>query len=326
VRSDVRRSTGRASLLTLQEVSYRVHLGADREQGDVVRSMTGFGKASRNFDGDEVTMELSSVNHRYLDAVVRLPSEWGPIEMSVRESLKDYLSRGKVNVSVSRKRSTGPSSRLTLDRDLAEQYIRMSRELQEMMGSTETLSLQTIAQFEDLYSEDRGADDLENVRALLTELVDEAASHLNAMRASEGRSLARDLLDRIGLMRARLGEIEARLPVLNELYLERLRTRIREVSVDVNVADERLEMEVALAAERGDVTEEVVRLKSHFEHAEDLLRGEEASGRKLNFLAQEMQREMNTLGSKVRDTDVVRHVLELKSELERVREQIQNIE
>ena len=169
-------------------------------------------------------------------------------------------------------------------------------------------------------------EDLDALRAFLSGLLNEALDSLDAMRANEGQALAKDLLDRLGAIRESLAAIEARLPQLNELHTERLRARIGELAQAASLAPERLALEVALAAERGDVTEETVRLKSHLDHADELIRGQEPGGRKLNFLLQEMQREANTLGAKVRDTEVVRHVLDIKSELERIREQIQNIE
>ena len=292
----------------------------------MIRSMTGFGKAARDFNGDAVSIELSAVNHRFLDAAVRLPFEWASLDAPLREALRERVSRGKVNVTVTRRRANGQTSRLRLDTDLAEQYIRLSRELAHLIGTDERVSLHTIAQYPEIFTADGDDEDLDAVRAFLTELLGEALSGLETMRESEGRTLAKDLRERLALIRSALSTVEERLPVLNELYAERLRTRVQELAQDVAVVQERLALEVALAAERGDVTEEVVRLKSHLDHAEEFIVGDEPAGRKLNFLSQEIQREINTLGSKVRDTEVARQVLEMKSELERFREQIQNIE
>lgn len=292
----------------------------------MVRSMTGFGKASCTYNNDAVTMELSAVNHRYLDAVIRLPSEWSSLDHALRETLQEGISRGKVNVSVTRKRADGGAQRLKLDRGLAEQYIEISKELAALIGSAEPLSVQTLAQFDGIYTHEEEAEDLEAASAMLRTLLAEGVATLNAMRENEGRALARDLLDRLLAIRASLSQIEERLPVLNELHAERLRSRIRDLAQDSGLAEDRIALEVALSAERGDVTEEVVRLKSHLDHAEELLGVDEPVGRKLNFLSQEVQREINTLGAKVRDTEVVRNVLDMKSELERIREQIQNIE
>ena len=292
----------------------------------MVRSMTGFGKASCEYAEGTISIELSSVNHRYLDSSVRLPSEWSSLEPVLRDALKERLSRGKINVSVSRKRDGGDAQRIRLDRDVAEQYIRASKELGELLDSTEPLSLQTLAQFETVFTYEEGEEDLDEAKDVLMNLLREAVSHLDAMRETEGKALARDLAHRIGLIRESVRAVEERLPALNEVFAERLRARIEELGQDTSITEERIAMEVALMAEKSDVTEEVVRLKSHLDHAEELLRSDEPVGRKLNFLSQEVQREINTLGAKVRDTDVIRQVLHMKSELERIREQIQNIE
>src|SRR5690606_29460963 len=153
-----------------------------------------------------------------------------------------------------------------------------------------------------------------------------ALRQLDAMRCTEGENLARDLHARLDHILAAVRRVEARLPELNAAYAEKLRTRVAELAGDTALTEDRLALEVALMAEKGDVTEELVRLKTHLEHAAALLNDDDAVGRKLNFLTQEIQREINTLGAKVRDTDVVREVLDMKSELEKIREQIQNIE
>jgi len=288
--------------------------------------MTGFGKATCQYRGGTISIELSSVNHRYLDSSLRLPSEWSSLDPVLREALKDSVSRGKINISISRKRVGGDAQSIRLDREVAEQYIQVSRELGELLGSDETISLQTLAGLENIISYDEEEEDLDAAKEVLLELLGDALSHLNAMRGTEGKSLARDLMERVGLIRDAVAVIENRLPELNEIFAERLRARIEEIGSDASVTEERIAIEVAMMAEKGDVTEEVVRLKSHLDHAEELMASSEPVGRKLNFLSQEIQREINTLGSKVRDTDVIRQVLEMKSELERIREQVQNIE
>ncbi len=292
----------------------------------MARSMTGFGKSTCEYAGGTISIELSSVNHRYLDSSIRLPGEWSSLDPVLREALKARLSRGKVNVSISRKRGGGDAQRIRLDRGAAEQYIRASKELSGLLDSEEPLSLQTLAQFENVFSYEEDEEDLEEAKDMLLKLLGEAVGRLDAMRETEGGSLGRDLMQRIGLIRESVAAIEARLPALNELFATRLRARIEELGQDAALTEERIAIEVAIMAEKGDVTEEIVRLKSHLDHAGELLGSTEPVGRQLNFLSQEIQREINTLGSKVRDTDVIRQVLQMKSELERIREQIQNIE
>ena len=292
----------------------------------MVRSMTGFGKATCEYGGGTISLELSSVNHRYLDSSIRLPGEWSSLDPLIREALKERLSRGKINVSISRKRAGGDAQKIRLDREVAEQYIQVSKELSGLLDSEEPLSLQTLAQFENVFSYEEDEENLDDAKEMLLKLLGDAVSHLDAMRQTEGGSLGRDLVHRIGLIRGSVEAIEGRLPELNELFAKRLRARIEELGQDTALSEERIVIEVAVMAERGDVTEEIVRLKSHLDHAEELLGSTEPVGRQLNFLCQEVQREINTLGSKVRDTDVIRQVLLMKSELERIREQIQNIE
>lgn len=292
----------------------------------MIRSMTGFGKASCDYAGDTISIELSSVNHRFLDANVRLPLEWASLDSVLRDLVKETLSRGKINISISRKRQNGGPQQFRLDREVAQQYIDAAKELGELLGTNETLSLQTLAHFDRIFGYEEAEEDLENAKQSLLELLRDALGHLNTMRETEGESLARDLLQRVDLLRESVANVEARLPQLNEIHTERLRARVNELSQDTALTEERIALEVIMMAEKGDVTEEIVRLKSHLDHAEELLNSSDPVGRQLNFLAQEVQREINTLGSKVRDTEVVREVLDMKSELERIREQIQNIE
>jgi uncharacterized protein (TIGR00255 family) len=288
--------------------------------------MTGFGKASCEFNNSTVSMELSTVNHRYLDASIRLPYEWASTESALREILKDFLSRGKLNISVNRKRLSGNVQELVLDKAVAQQYIDAANELAQLAGCDDSISVNTLAQLSGVFQQKEDEEDIEQTLESLAVLLREALENLNAMRNVEGAKLYKDLKHRIVLIRTTVEEIEGRLPELNELYRTRLQERIAELASDSNIAEERIAVEVAVMSDKGDVTEELVRLKSHLDHAIELMDGEEAGGRKLNFLTQEIQREINTLGSKVRDTDVVRNVLEMKSELEKFREQIQNIE
>ncbi|MDK1020842.1 MAG: YicC/YloC family endoribonuclease [Candidatus Hydrogenedentes bacterium] len=292
----------------------------------MVRSMTGFGKATCEYAGGTISIELSSVNHRYLDSNIRLPGEWSSLDPVLREALKERLSRGKINVSISRKRAGGDAQKIRLDREVAEQYIQISKELSGLLDSEEPLSLQTLAQFENVFSYEEDEEDLEESKEMLLKLLGDAVSHLDTMRETEGGALGRDIIHRIGLIRESVEAIEMRLPALNELFAERLRARIEVLGQDTDLTEERIAIEVAIMAEKGDVTEEIVRLNSHLDHAEELLGSTEPVGRQLNFLSQEVQREINTLSSKVRDPDVIRQVLQMKSELERIREQIQNIE
>jgi uncharacterized protein (TIGR00255 family) len=190
----------------------------------------------------------------------------------------------------------------------------------------ESLSLDVLAQLDGVFCQEEAEADLEKVQAVVVGALSDALERLDAMRTTEGEALADELRYRLSLMREALAVIEQRLPDLNARYEQRLRTRINEIKADVTLAEDRIAMEIAFMADKGDVTEEVVRLKTHFDHAEDLLGRDEPVGRELTFLTQELQREVNTLGAKIHDGDVIKAVLRMKSELERIREQVQNIE
>ncbi len=292
----------------------------------MTRSMTGFGRAAGTLLGDEVTVEMSAVNHRYLDASLRMPLAWAAVEPVLKQHLRKYVSRGKLSVTISRKRGPGSPPSIRFDPDTARQYVDASRELAAMVGSNGAISVDVLAQLEGVLVHEDPVDDLESVQAGLEALLEDAAARLNAMRATEGEALERDIRARIALIRSSLVRIEDRLPELNGAYEQRLRSRIEELRTEVSLSEERIALEVALLAEKADVTEEVVRLKAHLEHFSGLLDEKEPVGRRLDFLLQELQREINTLGVKTRDSDVARHVLEMKSELEKIREQIQNVE
>lgn len=293
----------------------------------MLRSMTGFGKADCDFDGEHISLEVTAVNHRYLDVSTRMPFAWSSLEPVIKETVRESLSRGKINITVNRKRGTGSRRQnVYLDKDIARQYIDASKELVQMLGTIDTLDLGMLAGLEGVFYHEEAEADLDRVQESLVAALKEALDRLNVMRETEGSALAKELTRRVELMRQSLAAIENRLPELEKAYEQRLRTRIEELKADTAITEERIALEIALMADRGDVTEEVVRLKTHFNYAIELLGKPEPAGRELNFLSQELQREVNTLGAKVRDAEVVKEVLHMKSELERFREQIQNIE
>ena len=290
------------------------------------RSMTGFGKATGEFDGQTLTVELSSVNGRYLDCSLRIPPSWSALEPVVKQTVRNHIARGKLNVTINRRRGNTSVRAVHFDPIVAQQYLDASKALGAMLGSFESLSLNVLAQLEGVMYQEEAEEDIEAVEPVLVGVLQEALRKLDAMRAVEGKALVEDVRTRIGLMRQGLGAIEVRLPELNAIYETRLRTRIDELNVAAGLTQERIAIEVALMAEKSDVTEEVVRFKTHLDHMEEILDSKDPVGRRLDFLTQEIQRETNTLGVKTRDANVAKEVLELKSELEKIREQIQNLE
>ena len=292
----------------------------------MTRSMTGFGRVSADIDSENVTIEVTTVNHRFLECSFRMPNSWAALEIPLRNVAKSLISRGKLNVSIRRSRGPMGSPVIHFDMENAKQYMDASRELARMMNSTGALSLDTLAQLDGVFYQEEQEQDLESVREQLCEAFSVALEQLNVARTQEGESLARDITERINEMQDAVAIIETRLPELSRDYETRIRTKVAELIAETNLTEDRLAIEIALMADKMDVNEEVVRLKSHFEQVLALLTQAEPIGRDLNFLSQELQREINTLGSKLRDLDVTREVLRLKAELEKLREQAQNIE
>ena len=292
----------------------------------MTRSMTGFGKAAGEFGGQAITVEVSAVNSRYLDCNLRLPPAWGALDPVIKQTVRKHIQRGKLTITVNRKRAMSAARSIRFDAGIAQQYLDAAKELASMIGTYETMSLSVLAQLDGVMYHEEADEDLSALEPELTKIVEESLRQLDIMRANEGRALAEEVRQRIAFIREGVSGIETRLPELNTLYEERLRTRINELRTETNITDERMAIEVALMAEKSDVTEEVVRLKAHLDHLEEILGSKEPSGRKLDFLTQEVHREVNTLGVKTRDANVAKEVVSLKAEVEKMREQIQNIE
>lgn len=290
------------------------------------RSMTGFGRAIGNINGESFTVELSTVNHRFLDCSFRLPHAWSGLELPLRESIKKYLTRGKVSVFIRREHGPVGHQRIACDKEVARQYVEASRELAHLMHSTDALTLNTLMTLEGVFYPEETGEDTEALNSAAVAAMEDALRQLNAAREAEGAALAADIRMRVAVMREALQSIEERLPELSVAYESRLRERARSLASDAGLSEERIAAEVALMAEKADVNEEVVRLKAHFKHAEDMLMLQEPIGREIGFLTQEIQREINTLGSKMRDIGVTREVLRIKSEIEKLREQAANLE
>jgi uncharacterized protein (TIGR00255 family) len=288
--------------------------------------MTGFGKAVTEYNGDVITAEFSAVNHRYLDCSVRTPYAWAALEPVIKQRVRDRLGRGKIQITLNRKRSGGVHRLVLFDKEMASQYVAAFEELNTLTGTKEPISLTTLAQMDGVLYQEDAEEDVEQIKDIVNAVVDDGLAQLDAMRATEGAALAKDLRERIEGMAQSLASIEGQLPRISEEYEKRLRSRIDDLKADTNVTEERIALEVAVLAEKADVTEEVVRFKTHLAHFLELLGQDEPVGRQLDFLSQELQREVNTLGVKTRDSGTTKEVLALRGELEKVREQVQNIE
>ena len=293
----------------------------------MIHSMTGFGRADFSLGEVAFEVEVRSVNHRHLDVRVRLPRLLAASEFEVRARIQRRLSRGKVDLTVAHPGAGTPPQRLEIDLSVAEQYARAADDLAQLPGALDVatvLALPGVARF---VEPELPADEL--VRAL-EGAVDTALDSLEAMRASEGAALHRDLSERSARVAALAESLERRADVVQEAIRDRLRKRAQNLELETGVIDEaRLHQEIVLAADRLDVTEEIVRLRSHVEQFRSVLDsgGPGAPvGRQLEFLLQEFGREANTIGSKGSDAPIAHEVVELKTELERIREQVMNVE
>jgi uncharacterized protein (TIGR00255 family) len=291
--------------------------------------MTGFGRATREAEGLGLEIEARSVNHRHLDLRVRLPKILGDREAAIKQRIQVRLSRGKVDVTVN---LTLPetSTQLAIDESIAAQYVEASRRLQanhELEASLDVASLLALPGVTKVVETEVAP---EVLAAPLDEAIDEAIGALIAMRAAEGASLARELEGRLARVSGLADSFESRSGEVVEVAKQRLQKRAEQIKHEVGLLDEaRLHQEIVIAADRLDITEELVRLRSHVDQFREILAGAneaEPVGRRLDFLIQELGREANTVGSKANDAPLAHDVVELKTELERIREQVQNVE
>lgn len=292
----------------------------------MVHSMTGFGSGRGKAGEDELAVEVRSVNHKFLEVKCRLPKELGALEPLVQRVVKEKLGRGAVDVSVRRSGRGLTGLAPQLDLPLAQAYVEALRSLAQKTGLSAEVSVRDVALLPNVLRLDEPAIDLAAAEPVLERALGEALAQLIAMRVREGEALQRDLLHRLGLVAQSCAAVRARVPEVVSAYRQRLGARVSELLGNVTVDATRLAQEVALLAERTDVAEELTRLDSHLEQFRALLQSGQAVGRKLDFLVQEMHREVNTTGSKSQDAEIAMQVVALKTELERVREQVQNVE
>jgi uncharacterized protein (TIGR00255 family) len=291
----------------------------------MIRSMTGFGAGRGAASGEEIAVEVRSVNHKFCEVKVRLPRELSALELDLARAVKDRLARGGVEVTV---RRTGASGTMAprVDAALAEAYARAYAEVAARLGLHGQVSLADIVAAEGVVRLDDRDADLDAARGATDRAMSQALEALVAMRAREGEALRRDLEARLATVEGLVARVEAFAPEAVEHHRARLAERVLELTRGVPLDPGRLAQEVALLAERTDVAEEVTRLRSHVAQARQLLGGAEPAGRKLDFLVQEMHREANTIGSKSQHAGISVLVVTLKAEIERMREQVQNVE
>ena len=292
-----------------------------------LRSMTGYGRGSAAKSGARVEVQASSVNRRQLDIHINLPRTLAPLESRVTEEVRSHITRGRINLEV-RVTHEGQSKRdgIQINEELAAAYLRDLRRTAGRLGLPDNLQADVLLTLPDVVRFTEVEPDVERIWPPLQRAVRAALRAVDVMRKSEGESLQADIAGRIERLRAYTDAIGAKAPDLSKEYREALTERLVEAGLDLAESNERLLREVAIYADRIDISEELTRLESHFQQAASMFRARGPQGKSLDFLAQEMCREVNTIASKANDTDIAHQVILCKTELERIREQVQNIE
>ncbi len=294
-----------------------------------MKSMTGYGRGERAFDGGvQVTVELRAVNNRYLDCTVKMPRAYIFAEDAMKARVQSAVARGKVDVFVTIARAGGDDVVVTVNEALAKSYVEAIQKLHELgLGRARREYYPTdLARFPDVLTVEKRAEDLDEMKERLLSVLDLAIADFNSMREREGERLCADILGRASAIEGLLGEIEERSPQTVNDYRARLEAKMREVLQNTQIDEGRLLTEAAIFADKVAVDEETVRLHSHLGQLRELLEAGGAVGRKLDFLIQEFNREANTVGSKCSDLEITRRVVDMKAEIEKIREQVQNLE
>lgn len=292
----------------------------------MIKSMTGYGRCEHIDESKKIVIDIRSVNHRYCDVSVKVPRAYSYLEDKIREYISGEISRGKVEIFVYIENYTNDDKVVTLDHVLAENYYNVLKELKETYSLRNDISISDLSRFSDIFVTRQQEEDKDKVWELVSACLKSAVEDFVSMRLREGARLKENLVGRAAAIQKLIEEIEARSPQIVEEYAARLRTRMTELLGNFQIDESRLLTEVGVMADRVCIDEELVRLKSHFVELEKILALSEPVGRKLDFLVQEINRETNTIGSKANDFGVAAHVVEIKSEIEKLREQIQNIE
>ena len=292
----------------------------------MLKSMTGFGHFEHSVDMKDITVEIKSVNNRYTDFNIKVPKYYGFLEEKVRNFINGYISRGKIDIYISISDRVEDDKLVCLNSSLAKSYIDAVKSLKTTFDLEGDISVSTITRFTDIFDVERKKVDEGALWETVKTALEKAITGFTQMREREGERLYNDISTRANLILGIILDIEKMAPQLVIDYKQKLSDKISEMLGNTNIDEGRLLTEVAIFADKTAIDEEIVRLKSHFEEMKLLLNGNGAVGRKLDFLIQEINRETNTIGSKVSDISISKNVIEIKSEIEKLREQIQNIE
>ena len=291
----------------------------------MIKSMTGYGKASFSKEQRDYQIEIKSVNHRYLDISVKLPKILSYVEEPIKKEISSKVKRGKIDVFVTFDNNSAEGRQIEINEELAQIYIDELKKLAEKENILSNIEVTEITKYPDVLNIKNTQDD-EKITTEVVETVREAISSLMKMKQVEGRKIAEDLLKRINKIKEKIEEITSLSTGLIDEYVVKLEGRIKELLKEQEIDKARLAQEVVIYADKCSVEEEVTRLKSHIAQFEEMLKSDEAVGKKLDFIIQEMNRETNTIGSKANNLEITNRVIDLKTEIENIREQVQNIE
>ena len=292
----------------------------------MIRSMTGYGRSARTVDNREITVEIRSVNNRYLDCNVKLPRIYSYVEDPIKQLIKEHVTRGKVDVFVTVTNTTGEEVKVSLNRPLLEGYLAAMRTMTADYQIRDDITVSALSRLPDIFIMEKPDMDEEARAAEILQTAAEALESYDSMRTTEGAAMEQDLRSRRETILALVEKVEAKSPVTVSEYRTRLEAKMQEVLSAANIDESRILTEAAIFADKIAVDEETVRLRSHLSQLAHMLENGGAIGRKLDFLLQEMNREANTIGSKCNDLEQARTVVDIKAELEKIREQTQNIE
>ena len=292
----------------------------------MVKSMTGYGRGEAVRNGRNITVEVRSVNNRYLDCSVKMPRLYIFAEDAIKSRVQNSISRGKVDVFVTLDNTQGEQVVVSVNQSVADGYYNALTALRDRYGLRDDISVSLLSRFQDVLLVEKDQEDVEAVAQDICTVLDAALSDFTAMRQREGEKLAEDIRSRATTIMQLLAKVEARSPQTVSEYRTKLENRMREVLANTQLDESRILTEAAIFADKVAVDEETVRLHSHLGQLEEMLSSGVPVGRKLDFLIQEFNREANTIGSKCTDLEISRHVVDIKAEIEKIREQVQNVE
>ncbi len=291
----------------------------------MIKSMTGYGKANQEIDFRKYQVEIKSVNHRYLDISVRLPRELNYLEDYIKKSISAKIKRGKIDVFITFENNSKEGKKIKINTQLAKNYIAELRKLANEENLLTDIQVTEIAKYPDVLSIQENQDD-EKIKFELLKVVEESTDNLIGMRKAEGEKIAEDLNKRLDIIQEKINELDKFSTGLIEEYVVKLEERIKQILKEQEIDKNRLAQEVVIYADKCSIQEEITRLNSHIAQFKNILQSDEAVGKKIDFIIQEMNRETNTIGSKSNSLDVTNGVIDMKTEIENLREQVQNIE